>query len=110
MQGGPGVVFPGCQAAVWPEVPAGLDAISLDIYYQFPGRDVSGHVGGGWTEVDWAKQFYGKYFLPLLKPHQSVWLCLGCSARMSQMAVDLALARTPPSSTQPWRRLMMSSC
>lgn len=30
----PGVVFPGCQAAVWPEIPAGLDAISLDIYYQ----------------------------------------------------------------------------
>ena len=29
MQEGPGVVFPGCQAAVWPEIPAGLDHISL---------------------------------------------------------------------------------
>ena len=74
----PGVVFPGCQAAVWPEVPAGLDAISLDIYYQFPQRLPNGsYVGGGWTEVEWAQAFYRKYFLPLLKPHQSVWLVPG---------------------------------
>ena len=74
----PGVVFPGCQAAVWPEIPAGLDAISMDIYFQFPERLANGsYFGGGWTEVAWAKAFYAKYFLPLLKPHQSVWLVPG---------------------------------
>ena len=74
----PGVVFPGCQAAVWPEIPAGLDAISLDVYYQFPERLSNGsYFGGGWTEVAWAKAFYTKYFLPFLKPHQSIWLVPG---------------------------------
>ena len=78
MHSGPGVVFPGCQGAIWPEIPAGLDAISLDIYFQFPQRLPNGsYVGGGGTEVAWAKDFYNKYFLPLLKPHQSVWLVPG---------------------------------
>ena len=106
MHEGPGVVFPGCQAAVWPEIPAGLDHISLgeqihhyapiplpfhiiplhscteraghmysaDIYFPFPDGNP---LHGGWTEVEWAKSFYNKYFLPLLKPHQTVWLVPG---------------------------------
>lgn len=78
MRAGPGVVFPGCQAAVWQEIPAGLDAVSLDIYFQFPERLPNGsYFGGGGTEVAWAKAFYTKYFLPFLKPHQSVWLVPG---------------------------------
>eukprot|EP01043_Picozoa_sp_COSAG02_P027762 COSAG02_NODE_1650_length_11487_cov_13.602895_13_plen_396_part_00 len=77
-EGSPGVVFAGCQAAVWPQIPDGIDAISLDIYFQFPDRLPNGsYFGGGSTEVSWAKSFYNKYFLPLLKPHQSVWLVPG---------------------------------
>ena len=48
----------------WPEIPAGLDVISLDAY------------GVGAAEAAMAKQFYER-FLPRLKPHQSVWLVPG---------------------------------
>ena len=48
----------------WPEIPAGLDVISVDAY------------AGGAGEVVMAKQFYAR-FLPLLKPHQSVWVVPG---------------------------------
>ena len=45
---------------------------------QFPERLANGsYFGGGRTEVAWAKAFYTKYFLPLLKPHQSIWLVPG---------------------------------
>ena len=48
----------------WPEIPAGLDILSLDAY------------SVGATEAAMAKQFYGR-FLSKLKPHQSVWLVPG---------------------------------
>ena len=47
---------------------------SADIYFPFPDGNP---LHGGWTEVEWAKAFYNKYFLPLLKPHQTVWLVPG---------------------------------
>jgi hypothetical protein len=49
---GKGVVFGGCQAPVWPEMPAGLDAVSLDVYGHPPGS--------GTTEVAWTKAYYEK--------------------------------------------------
>jgi hypothetical protein len=48
----------------WPEIPAGLDVISLDAY------------GVGASEVPMAKQFYDRFWTKL-KPHQSVWLVPG---------------------------------
>jgi hypothetical protein len=73
--------FGGCQAAVWPEIPRGLDAISADVYwteigdYCPPGKHCP--PGNGTTEAAWARKYYEKYFLPLLKPHQSVWMLPG---------------------------------
>ncbi len=65
---GPGVVFGGCQAPVWSELPYGLDAVSLDVYYTY---DPAGPAAGqGATEAAWAKVYYEKYFLPLLAPNQ----------------------------------------
>ena len=46
-------------------MPAGLDFVSLDVYNR------------GAIEVKVARQHYGHYLLPLLKPHQHVWLVPG---------------------------------
>ena len=46
-------------------MPAGLDVVSLDVYNR------------GAAEVKVAKQYYGHYLLPLLKPHQRLWLVPG---------------------------------
>eukprot|EP01052_Picozoa_sp_SAG31_P043293 SAG31_NODE_7165_length_1769_cov_1.417365_3_plen_200_part_00 len=48
----------------WTEVPAGLDAISVDVY------------GSGACEVVAAKLMYQR-FMPMLKPHQSIWVVPG---------------------------------
>ena len=50
--------------AEWPEIPRGLDVISVDAY------------SSGACEVATAMQFYQR-FLPMLKPHQSVWVVPG---------------------------------
>lgn len=54
-----------CHAAVWPEIPAGLDYISCDVYSH------------GAKEAQLAQTYAEKFFFPLLKPHQSVWLVPG---------------------------------
>ena len=60
-----------CHAAVWPEIPLGLDYISLDVYA--PGQ--------GAAEATLAKQYANTFFFPLLKPHQSIWLVPGMFGR-----------------------------
>lgn len=60
-----GLPVAGCQAAVWPEMPSALDFISMDLYR------------AGAQEVTWTKQFYAKYLLPILKPHQRVFVVPG---------------------------------
>jgi hypothetical protein len=54
-----------CNQPQWTEMPAGLDVVSLDVYNR------------GAAEVKVAKQYYGHYLLPLLKPHQRLWLVPG---------------------------------
>jgi hypothetical protein len=63
--------------AAWPEIPAGLDIISVDVY------------AAGAGEADAAKQDYEK-FLPLLKPHQSVWLVPGLFGAAGPNATAMA--------------------
>jgi hypothetical protein len=58
-----------CHAAVWPEIPAGLDYISCDVYSH------------GAKEAILAQQYAEKFFFPLLKEHQSVWLVPGMFGR-----------------------------
>jgi hypothetical protein len=54
-----------CHAAVWPAIPSGLDYISLDVY------------SNPTSEIAIAKSYYSRFLLPLLQPHQSVWLVPG---------------------------------
>ena len=54
-----------CNQPQWAAMPAGLDFVSTDVYNR------------GAIEVKVARQHYGHYLLPLLKPHQHVWLVPG---------------------------------
>ena len=65
------------EVPAWPEIPSGLDVISIDVY------------NTGAREVAMAQQVYEK-FLPLLKPHQSVWLVPGLfgADNMTAMAAN----------------------
>ena len=54
----------GAEVPAWPEIPAGLDIISVDMY------------GSGACEAASAQVIYERIFA-LLKPHQSVWLIPG---------------------------------
>ena len=51
-----------CTPAVWPAIPDGLDFISLD-FYDPSTREAAGN-----------KHLYDKYFIPLLRPHQRLWV------------------------------------
>ena len=50
--------------------------------------------GSGATEAAWAKAYYEKYFLPLLKPHQSVWMLPGLYGPNGTHANSTAMAVT----------------
>lgn len=54
----------GAEVPSWPEIPAGLDIISVDMY------------GSGACEAAMTQVIYERIFA-LLKPHQSVWLIPG---------------------------------
>ena len=90
--------FGACQTAVWPEIPSGLDAISADVYwtetgdYCPPGKRCP--AGNGATEATWAKAYYSHYFLPLLKPHQSVWMLPGLFGPNGPHGSSTAMAAT----------------
>jgi hypothetical protein len=54
-----------CAAAVWPEIPSGLDFISLDAYDR------------GDSEYSRVDALLSRYVFPLLQPHQSAWIVPG---------------------------------
>ena len=69
-----------CHAAVWPYIPAGLDHISLDVYNH------------GAKEAKLAQSYAEKFFFPLLKAHQSVWLVPGMFGRNGTKSNASAMA------------------
>jgi len=77
-----------CIPATWKYFPADIDAISLDGYANSAG------------EVTFARSQYERYFFPLLRPHQKVWVVPGiyghnCSSDGStRMQNASCLART----------------
>lgn len=71
-----------CMAAVWPELPAALDFLSLDAY------DVG---DAEYTRVD---NLLNRYIFPLLQPHQKAWIVPGLYGRNGTQDNETALAET----------------
>ena len=69
-----------CHAAVWPYIPAGLDVVSCDVYNH------------GAKEAKLAQSYAEKFFFPLLKAHQSVWLVPGMFGRNGTKSNASAMA------------------
>ena len=72
-----------CKAAVWSHIPSGLDHISLDVY-----------PGNGRTEPAVSQSYAERYFLPMLLPHQSIWVVPGLFGRNATEDNTTAMAAT----------------
>ena len=68
---------------MWSHIPAGLDHISLDVY-----------PGDGRTEPAVSQQYAERYFLPLLQPHQSLWVVPGLFGRNDTQGNATTMAST----------------
>ena len=71
-----------CTAAVWPEIPAALDFISLDAY------------GVGDREYTRVDGLLNRYIFPLLKPHQKAWVVPGLYGQNGTADNATAMAET----------------